>query len=64
METKLDGKEYIAMTIGQYIKEHQPIAYCKLMAMCQVEYSFGEIAGMMGHAAYKRVGRRWRQVRG
>lgn len=51
------------MTIGQYIKDHQPIVYVKLMAMCGEDMSFGEIAKMMGHSAYKRIGRRVRQVR-
>lgn len=51
------------MTIGQYIKEHQPIVYAKLMAMCGEKISTREIAKMMTHSAYRRVGRRWRQVR-
>ena len=51
------------MTIGQYIKDHQPIIYAKLMAMCGVEISYREIAKMMMHSSYKRIGRRIRQVK-
>jgi|UPI00059C5006 hypothetical protein len=57
------GKEYIVMTIGQYIKERQPITYAKLMAMIDKPIGLGEICGLMAHSAYKRVGRRWRQTR-
>lgn len=51
------------MTIGEYIKDHQPIVYIKLMAMCQQELSFGEIARLMSHNAYRRVSGVIRQVR-
>lgn len=51
------------MTIGEYIKTHQPLVYIKLMAMCQKEMSLGEIAKLMGHSAYKRVGGVIRQIR-
>ncbi len=51
------------MTIGQYIKERQPITYAKLMAMIDKPIGLGEICGLMAHSAYKRVGRRWRQTR-
>lgn len=51
------------MTIGDYIKEHQPIIYIKLMAMCRKELTFGEITRLMGHAAYRRIGGVIRQIR-
>lgn len=51
------------MTIGEYIKEHQPFVYIKLMAMCQKELTFGEITKLMGHSAYKRVSGAIRQIK-
>lgn len=53
----------IVMTIGEYIRNKQPLVYVKLMAMCQKELTFSEITKLMGHAAYKRVSGVIRQIR-
>jgi len=51
------------MTIGQYIKEHQPLVYFKLMEFCGEKLSFSDVAKLMSHAAYKKVRGVIRQTR-